>query len=152
MTRIRTSVAVPFALLIALVAAPALSGCSMVEGAIEQATGGQVDLGGTTVPDDFPASEVPLFDGPIVNGSSISSGEGQVWNIVLSVPGADAFDTIKTQLEGAGFTYNGTGAPATDEGGSGLFDSEKYGVLVLVAKAGGTGFVANYTVTAKVAG
>jgi hypothetical protein len=51
-----------------LVAAPlTLTGCSMVEGIIESQTGGDIDLGGTTVPDDFPA-DVPLADGEIVNG------------------------------------------------------------------------------------
>ncbi len=45
-----------------LIGLPALTGCSMIEGIIEQQTGGDVDLGGNTVPADFPA-EVPLADG-----------------------------------------------------------------------------------------
>lgn len=137
---------ISLALIIGLVGAPALAGCSVIEGIIEQQTGGDVQLGGNSVPNDFP-SEVPLISGDIINGSGLTTGEGKVWNVVIKVTDAAAFDTIKADLEGAGFSYTDPGAGG--EVGTGVFENEKYGVLVVVANAGDQGFVANYTVTEK---
>lgn len=143
----RKSITISLALVVALAGAPALAGCSVVEGLIEQQTGGDIDLGGTSVPADFP-SEVPLIDGDIINGSGFSSDGTKVWNIIVKVTDGAAFDTIKSQLEGAGFTYSEAGDGTTDAG-TGVFDGEKYGVLVVVAQAGDQGWVANYTVSEK---
>ncbi|CAN5528170.1 hypothetical protein BH10ACT7_BH10ACT7_04730 [soil metagenome] len=143
----RKSITISLALVVALAGAPALAGCSVVEGLIEQQTGGDIDLGGTSVPADFP-SEVPLIDGDIVNGSGFATDGTKVWNIIVKVSDGAAFDTIKSQLEGAGFTFNETGSE-TPEAGTGVFDGENYGVLVVVAQAGDQGWVANYTVSQK---
>ena len=145
----RKNLTVSIALLVALAGAPALAGCSVVEGIIEQQTGGEIDLGGTSVPDDFP-SEVPLISGDIINGSALSTGDGKVCNVAVKVADANAFETIKSDLTGAGFTFNDPGT--TDGVGTGVFENANYGVLVVVADAGDQGFVANYTVTAKAAG
>jgi len=128
-----------------LVSAPlTLTGCSMVEGVIESQTGGDIDLGGTTVPDDFPA-EVPLADGDVVNGSAISSDGGErVWNVLITVSDPSAPDSIAAQLEGAGFTSPGVGG-VTEEGGTLTYTKGDLVVNVLLAKAG-DGWTANYTV------
>jgi hypothetical protein len=127
-----------------LVTAPlTLSGCSMVEGLIESQTGGDIDLGGSTVPEDFPA-EVPLADGEIVNGSAISAAGEKVWNVLINVADPSAPDSIAAQLEAAGFTSPGVGG-VTEDGGTLQYVQGDLAVNVLLAKAG-DGWTANYTV------
>lgn len=128
-----------------LIAAPlTLTGCSMVEGIIETQTGGDIDLGGSSVPDDFPA-EVPLAEGEIVNGSAISADGGErVWNVLINVGDPSAPESIAAQLEGAGFTSPGVGG-VTEEGGTLTYTKGDLVVNVLLAKTG-DGWTANYTV------
>jgi len=127
-----------------LVGLPTLTGCSVVEGIIEQQTGGDVDLGGNTVPADFP-SEVPLADGDVVNGSKITGGDGEtVWNVLMNVSDPAAPDSIAAQLEGAGFTSAGTGE-VTDSGGTLTYTKDALVVNVLLGKTD-SGWTANYTV------
>ena len=149
-TRTRTPRLIAAALLAAALAlvAPALTGCGLIQNAVEQATGGDVDFGGTSVPTDFP-SEVPLIDGEVVSGASAGNSDGKVWNVTIKVDDVSAFDDIKAQLEGAGFTSSELGG-ATDQGATGTFTKEPYGVFVVVA-GGDTseGWVANYTVTSS---
>jgi hypothetical protein len=128
---------------------PALTGCSMIEGIIEQQTGGDVDLGGNTVPEDFP-SEVPLADGEVVNGSTISASGGEtVWNVLMNVPDPAAPESIAAQLEGAGFA-SATSGEVTDSGGTLTYTKDNLVVNVLLGKTD-SGWTANYTV-ARTAG
>jgi hypothetical protein len=127
-----------------LVAAPSLTGCAAIEGIIEQQTGGDVDLGGNTVPEDFPAA-VPLAEGDVVNGSKITGGGGEtVWNVLLNVSDPAAPDSIAAQLEGAGFSSAGTGG-VTDSGGTLTYTKDDLVVNVLLGKTD-SGWTANYTV------
>lgn len=137
----------PLAILLVLVAAPALAGCS-VQSIIENATGGQVDVGGKSVPKDFPA-EIPLADGEVIYGGGIGTDDGKVWNVTIKVAGLDAFDGISTALTDAGFTAPTSGSGELDGGRGGAFENEKYGLLVVVAGDSKGGFAANYTVTTK---
>lgn len=122
----------------------ALSGCAAIEGVIEQQTGGDVDLGGASVPEDFP-TEVPLADGEVVNGSKFTGGDGEtVWNVLLNVADPAAPDSIAAQLEGAGFTSTGTGE-VTGSGGTLTYAKDTLLVNVLLAKTD-SGWTANYTV------
>jgi hypothetical protein len=134
------AVALGFALLAGV---PALTGCAMIEGIIEQQTGGDVDLGGDTVPEDFPA-EVPLAEGEVVNGSSISAAEGKVWNVLMNVSDPAAPASIAAQLEAAGFTSAGTGE-VTDQGGTLTYTNGALAVNVVLGKTD-SGWTANYTV------
>lgn len=127
-----------------LLGLPALTGCAAVEGIIEQQTGGDVDLGGNTVPEDFP-SAVPLADGEIVNGSKISGDGGQaVWNVLMNVADPAAPDSIAAQFEGAGFTSTTTGE-VTESGGTLTYTKDDLLVNVLLGKID-SGWTANYTV------
>lgn len=151
MSTMRKRFTVPVAIVIALAVTPGLAGCfgNPIESIIEGATGGDVDLGGASIPDGFPTSEVPLVDGEVIYGGSIGNDEGKVWNVTIKVADLAAFDAIKAELEGAGFsTQDGIGG-ATADGATGAFDNDKFGVLVVVSKDGDNGFVANYTVTTK---
>jgi len=124
-----------------------LAACSMnpIESAIEGATGGNVDIGGTSIPDDFP-SEVPLIDGEVVGAFGVGTAPDKVWTVTVKVPEASAADTIKADLEGAGFTAAVDDAAIGGLSG-GMYSNENYGVLVVVAEDGDGGWAANYTVT-----
>lgn len=130
-----------------LLVAPALSACSFnpIESAIEGATGGNVDVGGTSVPDDFPA-EIPLIDGDVVAAFGVGTAPDKVWTVTIAVPDASAVDTIKAELEGAGFTANINDASLGGITG-GMYTNENHGVLVVVAEDGNGGWTATYTVT-----
>lgn len=151
MRRSRSPLKIAIAITVTVMITPMLSGCfaNPLEAVIEGATGGEVDLGGTTVPDGFP-SEVPLYDGDITNGASLGSGADVVYNVTMKVPDASALDEAKAQLEDAGFTIQMQGA-ATADGGTVIAEGDNYGVLLVVAKDG-EGFIANYTVTPKTTG
>lgn len=131
-------------IVLSLLLVPALVGCGAVEGIIEGATGGQVDLGGQSVPADFP-SEVPLASGQVIFGLAAGKDGEKVWNVTIKVE-SGAFASISDQLTSAGFAL-AEGSDATQAGKGGLFSSDKYGVLVVVSDDGSNGTVANYTVT-----
>lgn len=134
-------------LALAALALPALTGCSVVETTIEQLTGGEVEIGGNTVPADFPA-EVPLPPGEVLNGSSATKDEAKVWNVAIKVADGVAFEGIAAELEAAGFApTEGVGAESAD-GRTGLFASAAYSVLVSMTTQEVVGTIANYTVTA----
>lgn len=151
MNTLHQRLTVPVAIVLALAITPALSGCfgNPLEQIIEGATGGDVDLGGNSVPEGFPA-EVPLIQGEILFGGSIGNDEGRIWNVTIKVAGAAALDEIVAQLEGAGFTASAEGfGGSSEDGGTAILENATYGVLVVVSKDGDNGFVANYTVTEK---
>lgn len=136
------------AIVLALAITPALSGCfgNPIEQIVEGATGGDVSLPGQGIPDDFP-QDVPLYDGEVTFGLGVGNGDGKAWNVTVRVPGLDAADQIKSQLEGAGFAQNEAGVGgATEDGATLIYGNDKYTVLVVITKDD-TGFVANYTVS-----
>lgn len=129
----------------ALLAVPALAGCSVIESTIEQVTGGDVEIGGNTVPEDFP-SEVPLADGDVLNGSSASKDNQKVWNVTIRVGEGVTFDSLASELEGAGFARQSVGSESS-EAETALFNGTGYSVLLAMTTQGGVGTIANYTVT-----
>ena len=150
---LRTRYTAPIALAIALAMTPALSGCfgNPVESIIEGATGGEVDLGGTSLPADFPTDQVPMIDGDIIYGGSIGSGAEKVFNVTIRVSDGAALQQIKDELEGAGFVSQADMGEATS-GGTYIASSDAWGVLVVVSEDGSNGWVANYTVTSATNG
>lgn len=124
----------------------ALTGCAIAEGVIEQTTGGDVDLPGTDIPEDFP--DVPLADGEVLTAGGLGNADGKVWNVSVRVA-EGAYDDIQTQLEDAGFALQ-AGNGATADGQGGTFVKDQLGVLVVVVKDA-DGWVANYTVGQGVA-
>ena len=129
-----------------VVVAPALTGCDAIRGAIEDATGGEVELGGKELPADFP-SAVPLIDGEVVASASVGGKDGKGWNVTISVADGSAFDEISAQLTDAGFAASELGG-STEQGSTGTFTKKPYTVLVVVTGGDSpAGWVANYTVT-----
>jgi len=145
---LRTRYTAPLALLIALAMAPTLSGCfgNPVESIIEGATGGEVDLPGTSLPADFPTDQIPVIEGEILYGASVGSGAGQVFNVTVRVADGAAFQEITGALEGAGFVSEAALGEATN-GGTYIGSSDAWNVIVVVAEDGSNGWAANYTVT-----
>ena len=146
-TALRTRLTATVAILSALAIAPALAGCQVIESVVEGATGGDVQIGGTSIPEGFPG-EVPVTDGDILNGSSITKNDQTVYNVVVKVADTSVFDTIRSDLEGAGFAPQ-EGYDMVENNGTitGLFSSADWSVLVAVTTQDGIGTVANYTVT-----
>jgi hypothetical protein len=137
-----TAAAVAAVLLIA-----PLSGCGMVEGIIEQATGGALNISVGSLPDGWP-SDVPVIDGDIIGGGAFTGDDGTPgWNATIKVESEAAFDEIATGLSDAGFERAEAGEfDAGDDLTSGGFQNGTYLVFVAVTGAEGN-FVANYTVT-----
>lgn len=149
MNTLRKRVVAPIAIALALAITPALSGCfaNPIEGIIEGATGGDVDLGGNTIPEGFP-TEVPVIDGEIQFGGSIAEGTSKVFNVTVKVSGDSPVDAIKSDLEGAGFTTQTEFSGDPNEGGTLIYTSDAWGVLVVVGKdPNGSDWIVNYTVT-----
>jgi len=140
----RRLLALPLAAALLLGATPALTACSF-QGVVKDVSGGNVDIGGTSVPSDFP-KEVPLASDDVVFGAALGSGEDKVWNVTVKVSGSDAYSAIGTQLTDAGFDGQ-FAAQGGNGGGTGTFTNGTYGVLVVVTDAGSNGWVANYSVS-----
>ena len=134
------------ALATVLVLAPVLAGCGSIEGLIEQATGGEVNVSIGSLPDGWP-DEVPVIDGDIIGGGVAETDDGQpVYNVTIKVD-EGAFDAIKSQLEDAGFEQVDAGElDGGDTITSGAFKDDTWGVFVAVTGSDDA-FVANYTVT-----
>jgi len=130
----------------ALVLAPTLTGCGAVEGIIEQATGGEVDVSMGSLPAGWPA-DVPVADGDIIVGGKTTDEAGApVYNATIKVKSESVFDEIEAQLIGAGFEKVEAGdVDGGDSISTGFFKNATYGVIVAVTGTEGQ-FVANYTV------
>jgi hypothetical protein len=141
----------PLALVLAgalLVAAPLLSGCSIINNFLPGGGGGGIPGGvipAQSVPADFPKDDVPLIDGDVLLGLSLPGDDGEkAWNVTIQVDGVEAFDEIKTQLTDAGFEYQEVSVAA--DASTGGFTKDPLTVLVVVAQADDK-WTANYTVT-----
>ena len=130
MNRIRPAFGIPFALVLALAAAPALSGCSSiggaVNGAVQEASGGKVSLGGA-LPKGWP-EEVPVIDGEILLGAGNSANGQTGWVVTIKSTSADPVTEAKTQLEAAGFVADAAGS--TGGNGAAALKNDHYTVLV----------------------
>lgn len=137
---------------LALVIAPTLSGCfgNPVEGIIEGATGGDIDLGGGSLPDGYPSAEVPVVDGEIIYSLKVGAGGDQVYNVTVQT-GADPTDTVRNQLLAAGFPEDQLIVGETSEGSGFVSSTDKWGVFVVIGQADGK-WTVNYTVTSASGG
>lgn len=146
MTTLDTRTRAALAIAMAGVTATLLSGCFAnpveelvnrgVEDAVEQATGGDVSLGGE-LPADFPTS-VPLVDGDVAFAAGAGGSEG--WIVMITSKTPDALADAAAALEGAGFTQD------TELSGGGTAASVYTNGELLVLLAG-EGETVSYTVT-----
>jgi hypothetical protein len=145
-SRLRLPATVILAAVLAIGAPLMLSGCGLIGGVVNGATGGGgvPGLPGNSVPDDFP-TDVPLIDGDVQLGVALGdSADGKVWNVTIKSTDTDAAATIKGQLEDAGFESQDVGS--TSDGSSAAYTKDKLSVLVVVAPSDGD-IIVNYTVT-----
>ncbi|GAA1227659.1 hypothetical protein [Rhodoglobus aureus] len=133
------------AIVLAVGITPALSGCfgNPLENIVEQATGGQVSLGGNEIPEGFP-SEVPVVSGEVQFGIAAGEGESRGYNVTILVGAESPLDGIETELADAGFELQLQGSGADGEG-TVIFTSDTWVGGVIVAKTD-DGYTANYTV------
>lgn len=136
-------ITVPIAIAIALLAGPALAGCS-VQNLIHDVSGGKVDVPGKTVPKDFP-SDVPLASGEILSGAGVGDSKSKIWNVSVRAKDSTAIDEVLTTLTSAGFDCK-TLTETTADGGALVGDKGDINVAVVEIKDD-KGFVLNYTVT-----
>jgi hypothetical protein len=147
MIKTRSRLTVPLAIVAAAATLPLLTGCfgNPVQGLVKAATGGKVNVGGGSLPSDFP-SAVKVASGKIDSAIALGSGKKEVWNVSVEVSGSGSLQDIESQLKGAGFTVQGSGTTSDSSDAGGLVATNKtYSVLVGVAKADGK-WIANYTV------
>jgi len=144
-TRTRRRIAVPIAIVLALSSAPLLTGCfgNPIQGAIKAATGGKVNVGGGSIPSDFPKS-VPVYKGKVDEAVGLGTGSKEVWNVTVEVPGASSYDGIKSALTGAGFKVVGSGTAGSS--GEGLIATNKVYSVIVGVTGTGSKWAANYTV------
>ncbi|MBC7761744.1 MAG: hypothetical protein H7201_08095 [Candidatus Saccharibacteria bacterium] len=143
MSQLVKRITVPIALALALLAGPALAGCS-VQNLVHDVTGGKVDVPGKSVPKDFPG-EVPLSSGEVLSGAGVGDAKSKIWNVSVRAKGNTAIDEVLTTLTSAGFTCK-TLTATTADGGALVGDKGKLNVAVVEIKDD-KGFVLNYTVT-----
>jgi len=122
-----------------------------VEQAIEDATGGNVDIdtgSGASVPADFP-SDVPLIDGKVSSSVSLGTGAEQSWNIVFSVSDANAaYADAVSKLTNAGYTE--VAKVESADGSFASYTNSAWSVTVSSAPAiGSEQAVVSYLVTAN---
>lgn len=136
-------ITVPIAIVIALLAGPALAGCS-VQNLVHDVTGGTVDVPGKAVPKDFP-SEVPLASGEVLSGAGVGDAKSKIWNVTIRANGVTAIDEELSILAAAGFDCK-TLTATTSDGGALACSKGKLKVAVVEIKDD-KGYVLNYTVT-----
>ncbi|MET4704938.1 MULTISPECIES: hypothetical protein [Microbacteriaceae] len=134
---------VPIAIVIALLAGPALAGCS-VQNLVHDVTGGKVDVPGKSVPKDFP-SEVPLASGEVLSGAGVGDAKSKIWNVSVRAADSTAINDVLASLTSAGFECK-TLTETTADGGALVGDKDTLNVAVVEIKDD-KGFVLNYTVT-----
>jgi hypothetical protein len=90
-----------------LATGPALAGCTdagvqdAVNGAVQEATGGDVSLGGA-LPDGWP-TEIPVIDGEVKFGAGNTTNGDQGWVVTVASDATDPLADAKQLLEDAGF-------------------------------------------------
>lgn len=144
----RRTLLAPVAITLALALTPMITACGAnpIQDIIKGATGGQVDVGGTTIPADFP-KEVPLANNDVIAAGSFGTSEdGKVWNVTIKVSDLSAINGIAQQFSDAGFTTLGDSLNL-EEGAGNIFSKDPYTVLVVIAKDDKSGVLANYSVT-----
>jgi hypothetical protein len=115
--------------------------------AVKDATGLDVDLGGKTLPEGFPA-EIAIVGGEISQSGALGLGTEKVWTVGVTVSDLTAgFEEAKTKLLDAGFTATAAGGEGLN---AGIFSNAAYSVLV-TATEDATGKTVTYVVTSLTA-
>jgi len=115
--------------------------------AVKDATGLDVNLGGKTLPEGFPA-EIAIVSGEVSQSGALGLGTEKVWTVGVTVSDLTAgFEEAKTKLLDAGFTATAAGGEGLN---AGIFSNAAYSVLV-TATEDATGKTVTYVVTSLTA-
>jgi hypothetical protein len=130
----RPALRVSLALLALLVSGPMLAGCTdagvqdAVNGAVQDATGGDVSLGGT-LPDGWPA-EIPVIEGEIKFGAGNTIDGDQGWVVTVASSAADPLADAKQALLDAGFETDTSGSANVGDVGVVALKNATYAVMI----------------------
>jgi hypothetical protein len=136
MKKHQAAIRISLAVVAALTAGPALSGCSgvaaenAVNGAVQGATGGGVSLGGK-LPAGWPA-EVKVIGGELLFGAVKTTNGKPGWVVTIKSASADPLGEAKRALEDAGFVVD-PAAPAASVGTTGAVTMKNATYVVVVA-------------------
>ena len=111
-----------------------LSGCSgetvgnAVDGAVNEATGGDVSLGGQ-LPEGWP-EEIPVIDGNIGFGASNTADGDRGWVVTVTSGAADPLADATAKLEAAGFSADTSNTANVGDAGVAALANENWSVVV----------------------
>jgi hypothetical protein len=111
-----------------------LSGCSgetvgnAVDGAVNEATGGDVSLGGQ-LPEGWPA-EIPVIDGNIGFGAGNTTDGDRGWVVTVTTDAADPLADATAVLEAAGFSADASATANIGDAGVAALTNETWAVVV----------------------
>lgn len=97
-----------------------------VNNIIKEATGADVDLGGKSIPQGFP-NQVPVAEGEIEYGGSITSDGETIWTLRIKTNDPDAFTKVQSQLLSSGFEE---GFVTDGESKMGSYEGHGYGLIL----------------------
>lgn len=134
-TNTRKFTTVTAALALAIGATFSLSGCfgnpleNLVQGGageiIKNATGADVDLGGQSIPKDFP-TQVPVAEGEIELGGSITVDGNTVWTLRIKSKDPMIFEKMQAKFLAAGFEE---GFASQGQGSMGGYEGHGYNIV-----------------------
>ncbi len=123
------------ALALAVGATFSLSGCfgnpleGLAQGGaneiIKNVTGSDVDLGGQSIPKDFP-SQIPVAEGEIEHGGSITVEGSTVWTLRIKSNDPSVFEKTQSAFLAAGFEE---GFATEGPDGMGGYQGHGYGIV-----------------------
>jgi hypothetical protein len=119
---------------LAVAAMAVLSGCSgetigtAVDGAVNEATGGDVSLGGQ-LPEGWPA-EIPVIDGDIGFGASNSADGDRGWVLTITTSAEDPLADATAKLEAAGFIADTRATANVGDAGVVALTNETWAVVI----------------------
>lgn len=142
-TAARKFTTITTALALAIGATFTLSGCfgnpldDLARGGASEflkgATGADIDIGGTSIPQNFP-SQIPVADGEVEFGGSIAVEGKRVWTVRIKSKDSAVFSKLQSTLRASGFEES---FATEGESAMGAFEGHGYGLVVNVDKRDG---------------
>lgn len=100
---------------------------------IKNATGADVDLGGTSIPQDFPA-QVPVAEGEIEYGGSVTVDGSTIWTVRIKTNDPSVFSKVQSQLLASGWVE---GFVTDGESQMGSYEGHGYSLILNMDKTDG---------------
>lgn len=100
---------------------------------IKNATGADVDLGGTSIPQDFPP-QIPIAEGEIEYGGSAKVDGNKMWTVRIKTNDASSFSKVQSKLLSSGFEE---GFVTEGETQMGSYEGHGYSLILNLDKIDG---------------